>query len=358
VGYLRLRKTEYGGDATETDCLVGGSPVITPVSSAREAGSSAHTDPSRAGFLAIAERGIGDALTLLPSLRALRAARPELRIELLTPGLFPLADNLRHTVTVLDHRPLEGLDHAGRLAWLRGRNAEWVWNTEGGAGPWTATLRRADHPTWVTAPAQREWGSKNVLRVRFAQLEKLFPDLPEPREVGISLTRSQAEARDAFRAGFAPDGVLVAIQPGAGDRRRIWPAEKFRALACALAERPQVTVLFFLSEAEAFFREPGYLPPAANLRFVSGRLEDIVPKLAACDLCIGNDSGFYHLGFALGSRVVGIHRSLRGARRWSYGSPRSRVVISWMPRQLDSDWTRWVAVRRVLRAARRLTPGL
>jgi ADP-heptose:LPS heptosyltransferase len=91
---------------------------------------------------------------------------------------------------------------------------------------------------------------------------------------------------------------------------------------------------------------------------VSAPLEDVVPKLAACDLCIGNDSGFYHLAFALGLRVVGIHRSLRGAQRWAYRSPRSRVVISWMPRQIEQDWARWISVSRVLRAARRLAPEL
>ena len=119
-----------------------------------------------------------------------------------------------------------------------------------------------------------------------------------------------------------------------------------------------MTVLFFLSDTEALFREPGYLPDRPNMRSVSAPLEDVVPKLAACDLCIGNDSGFYHLAFALGLRVVGIHRSLRGAQRWAYRSPRSRVVISWMPRQLDQDWARWVSVQRVLRAVRRLVPEL
>jgi ADP-heptose:LPS heptosyltransferase len=319
---------------------------------------SVANDLSRPGFVAIAERGIGDALTLLPSLRALRAARPELRIELLTPGLYPLADNLRDTATILDHRPLNGLGDEARLAWLRARNAGWVWNTEGERGPWTAALRRSDHPTWVTAPSQREWGSRNVLRVRFAQLRELFPGLTAPGEVGIRLTPAQEAARRAFRAAFPHDSLLVAIQPGAGDPKRTWSAEKFRALAGALAERPQVTVLFFLSDTEALFRAPGYLPDRVNLRRVSARLEDVVPKLAACDLCIGNDSGFYHLAFALGLRVVGIHRSLRGAQRWSYRSPRSRLVISWMPRQLERDWVRWVSVRRVLRAARRLAPEL
>jgi ADP-heptose:LPS heptosyltransferase len=308
--------------------------------------------------VAIAERGIGDALTLLPSLRALRAARPDLRIELLTPGLYPLADNLRETAAVLDHRPLDGLGAEERLAWLGARNAGWVWNTEGERGPWTAALRRSDHSTWVTAPAQREWGSRNVLRIRFAQLRQLFPGLTAPGEVGIRLTPAQEAARRTFRAGFPHDSVLVAIQPGAGDPKRSWPAEKFRALAVALAERPQVTVLLFLGDTDALFRAPGYLPDRANMHCVSAPLEDVVPRLAACDLCIGNDSGFYHLAFALGLRVVGIHRSLRGAQRWAYRSPRSRVVISWMPRQLAPDWARWVSVPRVLRAARRLAPEL
>jgi ADP-heptose:LPS heptosyltransferase len=308
--------------------------------------------------VAIAERGIGDALTLLPSLRALRAAHPDLRIELLTPALYPLADNLRDTATVLDHRPLDGLGDEARLAWLRVRNPGWVWNTEGERGPWTAALRRSDDPTWVTAPSQREWGSRNVLRVRFAQLRELFPGLTAPGEVSMRLTPAQEAARRAFRAGFPHDSLLVAIQPGAGDPKRNWSAEKFRALAGALADRPKVTVLFFLSDTEALFRAPGYLPDRVNMHYVSARLEDVVPKLAACDLCIGNDSGFYHLAFALGLRVVGIHRSLRGAQRWAYRSPRSRVVISWMPRQLEQDWARWVSVPRVLRAARRLAPEL
>jgi ADP-heptose:LPS heptosyltransferase len=309
-------------------------------------------------FLAIAERGIGDALTLLPSLRALRTARPDLRIELLTSGLFPLVDNLRDTATILDHRPVAGLRDVERLAWLRERKVQWVWNTEGERGPWTGALRGLRHPTWLTAPPQRTWGHKNVLRVRFEELQLLFPELRVPGEIGLSLTPEQRAASLAFRAGFPPSHLLVAIQPGAGDLNRAWPAEKFRALATALAELPRVTVLVFLGESETLFRAPGYLPECPNLRWLSEPLDTALPKLAACDLYIGNDSGFYHLAFALGLRVVGIFRSLRSARRWAHRSPRSRVVFSWMPRQLHPDWTRWVSTQRVLRAARKLVADL
>ncbi|HEX6106119.1 MAG TPA: glycosyltransferase family 9 protein [Gemmatimonadales bacterium] len=309
-------------------------------------------------LLAIADRGIGDALTLLPSLAALRGARPDLHLELLTPGLFPLGENLRDIATVLDHRPLAGLIPEARLAWLLDRDPRWVWNTEAEQGPWARALGTASRPTWVTAPSQRHWGSRNVLPVRFAQLRVLFPDLPRPGEVRLPLTPSQEAARRGFRESLPPGERLVAIQPGAGDARRVWPAEKFRRLARILAERPQVTVLVFVGEGEQRFRAPGYLTERSNLRLVSEPLEDVVPRLAACDVCISNDSGFYHLAFALGVRAVSIHRSVRGARRWSYRSPRSRAVCNWMPRQLDPEWGRWVSVSRVLRAVRRLAPGV
>jgi ADP-heptose:LPS heptosyltransferase len=312
--------------------------------------------PAAPVLLTIAERGIGDGLTLLPSLRALRSARPELSMELLAPGLTPLAENLRDTATVLDHRPFEDWSAADRLAWLRDRQPQWVWNTEGERGPWTAALRGNGNSLWVNAPDQRHWGSRNVLAVRSGQLRELFPELPATSAPELSLTPSQETMCRAFRETLPRESVLIAIQPGAGDPRRVWPAEKFRALALALTERAGVTVLLFLSDAESRFAEPGYLPERPNLRLVRAPLDDVVPRLAACDLSIGNDSGFYHLAFALGVKVVGIHRSLRGARRWSYRSPRSRVVISWMPRQLDRDWARWVSVRRVLRAAERLLP--
>jgi hypothetical protein len=312
---------------------------------------------SEPSFLAIADRGIGDALTLLPSLRALRTAHPKLRIELITSGLFPLADNLRDTAMILDHGPVARLRDGERLTWLRERNLQWVWNTEGERGLWTETLRAASHPTWITAPGQRTWGHRNVLRVRFEQLRSLFPELRAPGDIGLSLTPAQRALGRAFRAGFPPTHLVVAIQPGAGDLNRAWPAEKFRALTSALAELPRVTVVMFLGEGETRFRVPGYLPERPNLRWVSEPLESVLPKLAACDLFIGNDSGFYHLAFALGLRVVGIFRSLRSAQRWAHRSPRSRVVLCWMPRQLHPDWARWVSMRRVLRTARRLVAG-
>lgn len=316
------------------------------------------TSLSPAAFLAIADRGIGDGLTLLPSLQALQRARPDLSINLLTPGLFSLAENVRGIAHIVDPRPLAGLDERQRLEWLHERNFVWVWNTEGRNGMWGRALAEIPRPTWITAPTQQSWGSRNVVRVRFQELRALFPELQAPGAPTLSLTPDQLAMRDAFRARFRSDHRLIAVQPGAGDPRREWSADKFRAMITRLADRPRVTVVLFLGDSDSVFHAAEYLPRHPHVVRVAEPLHSAVPKLAACDLFIGNDSGFYHLAFALGLKVVGVYRSLRGSQRWGHRSPRSRQVICWMPRQLHPDWSRWVSVRRVLRAARVLDPAL
>jgi len=311
-------------------------------------------DLDRPGFLAIAERGIGDALTMIPGLRALRAAHPELRIEFLAPGLLPLAPNLRDAATILDHRPIAALNTEQRLAWLRERNTTWVWNTEAETGGWSRALPGAGRPTWMTAPTQRHWRG-HVVQVRFAQLRTLFPDLREPGGIDIPLTAEQEVAR---RSQLVPGRTLIAIQPGAGDARKLWPAEKFAELIAVLTEHDPVIVLLFLSGEEPQFSVDGFLPARDNLRRFQLPLADALPVLAAADLFIGNDSGFGHLAFALGLRTVVVFRSLASARRWGYRAARARAVFPYVPKPFSREWSRWISVRRVLRTARRLLPGM
>src|SRR2546430_3918627 len=141
-------------------------------------------DLSKPGFLAIAQRGIGDALTLLPSLRALRAARADVRIELVAPGLLVLAENARDTATIVDDLPLAALDDDERTRWLRTRNFAWVWNTEGEQGPCHAAIQAAAGPRWISTATQKYWRGRNVLRVRFAQLARLCPEVRTPGQIG------------------------------------------------------------------------------------------------------------------------------------------------------------------------------
>ena len=277
---------------------------------------------------------------------------------MLAPGLLPLAANVRETVTIQDHRPLAALPREAKLAWLKQRDFDWVWNTEGEESSWHSVLAHSGNPNWFTTPTQKRWLGRHVLRVRFRQLRVRFPELRGYPEPALTLTPFQEGVCRSFRSAFPPGQTLVAIQPGAGAPERVWPPEKFRDLISALVADSQVTVLLFLSDAESEFATPGYLPARDALRFVSKPLEHSLPELAACDLFIGNDSGFYHLAFALGLKVVGIYRSFGAAHTWAYRSPRSRAVFVYLPGSLRRHWKRWLSVRRVLRAAAALVPGL
>lgn len=310
-------------------------------------------DLDRPGFLAIAERGIGDGLTMVPSLRALRAAHPELRMEFLAPGLLPLAANLRDAATILDHRPIAALSSDQRLAWLRDRNTTWVWNTEAEAGTWSRALQGGVPPTWITSPTQRHWRGQ-VIQVRFQQLRTLFPDLRTAGGMDLSLTAEQEAVRHGLRMAGR---TFIAIQPGAGDQRKLWPPEKFAELIVALTERASVFVLLFLSGEEPQFSASGFLPVRDNIRTVQLPLADALPVLASADLFIGNDSGFAHLAFALGLRSVVIFRSLASARRWGHRDRRARALFPYMPKPFGGEWSGWVSVRRVLRTVWRLLPG-
>src|SRR5262245_51627196 len=273
-------------------------------------------DRDRPGFLAIAERGIGDALTMVPSLRALRAAHPELRVEFLAPGLLPLAPNLLDVATIIDHRPIAGFTREERLAWLRQQNFTWVWNTEGEAGAWSRALLDVGRPTWITSPAQRHWRG-HVIKVRLHQLRVLFPEVRGLAGMGLSLTEEQEAKRRSQRM---PGRTVIAVQPGAGNVNRVWPAEKFAELIRLLTESGTVTVRLFLSGDESQFSTPGFLPVRDNIRHVHLPLEEAVPLLASADVFVGNDSGFGHLAFALGLRTVVVFRSLASARRWGHRS--------------------------------------
>jgi ADP-heptose:LPS heptosyltransferase len=194
-----------------------------------------------------------------------------------------------------------------------------------------------------------------VVHVRFEQLRTLFPGLRNPGGIDLALTAEQEETR---RSQLVPGRTLIAVQPGAGDARKLWPAEKFAELIAALTERESVTVLLFLSGEEPQFSVDGFLPARDNLRRVQLPLAEALPLLAAADLFIGNDSGFGHLAFAMGLRTLIVFRSLASARRWGYRAARTRTVFPYVPKLLSREWSRWISVRRVLRTARRLLPGL
>jgi ADP-heptose:LPS heptosyltransferase len=304
-------------------------------------------------LLVISEIGLGDALTLLPALRALNALRPGLSIDMLAPSLFPLRDNVRDVVSVLDPRILRIGSTGDQRDWLGAQGYDAVWNTENEHSSWRPVLAEEGNPRWISASPHKSWPHRHVLGLRVEQLRGLFPELGDSCDPRLELTPEQSQARDRFRSLFPPGELLVAMQPGAKDKTKVWPAEKFITLAGALAGRPGTTVCFFLAPDDRTTFER-LLPDIPGVHRITESLEVLLPELAACRLFIGNDSGFYHLAYALGLDVVGIYRSRRNRKVWSYPTPKSRGVYFYLPSPLRHHWKRCLSVGRVRRAVERL----
>jgi ADP-heptose:LPS heptosyltransferase len=118
-------------------------------------------------------------------------------------------------------------------------------------------------------------------------------------------------AGDVRAAGAALDGLagpLVVVHPGASDARRCWPAERFAAVADALAACGATVAVVGAGSADA---RAGAELRAATRRPVLdlvGRLDlpALVGVLSRAELVLANDSGPRHLAAAVGTPTVGV----------------------------------------------------
>lgn len=127
--------------------------------------------------------------------------------------------------------------------------------------------------------------------------------------IGAELHVTQRDRREAARI-FPADMAqpLVVIQPAASDCRRCWSAERFAAVADALArEGALIAVNGTETEAPIVHRVIESMHyPAADL---SGRLSlhGLCGLLERAALLVSNDTGPLHLALAIGTPCVGIY---------------------------------------------------
>lgn len=106
----------------------------------------------------------------------------------------------------------------------------------------------------------------------------------------------------------AAEGPLVVIQPGATDPRRRWPAERFAAVADALAEEG-ATVAVNGTESEAPLVGAVLKAMRHHAIDLSGKatLSALCGLLERCTLIVANDTGPLHLALEMGTPGVGIY---------------------------------------------------
>lgn len=168
----------------------------------------------------------------------------------------------------------------------------------------TIGLKAAD-----AAPLDRwvPYGGVGNTRLRLLEVAALagaYAWHAEPELTVTEADRKQAEL--ALPAGQARR--LVLLQPGASDLRRRWPAERFAAVADALAQDGTLIAVNGTQDEAPLVRA---VIGAMRHRAVdlSGKLSlaGLCGLLERCALLISNDTGPLHLGLAIGTPCVGVY---------------------------------------------------
>jgi len=235
--------------------------------------------------------GLGDLLTAVPALRAIRRAYPQHRITLCTPAAFaPLAALSGAVDEVHDARPLAPLDTD-----LAG--SELAVNLHG-HGPQSHRVVEAMRPSRVIAfrhPAvawslrSPEWRTKEHEVLRWCRLLESYGLVTDAHDLHLEVP------------GVARDQRLTLIHPGAASGSRRWPAQRFAAVARNEAARGRrVLVTGGLAERELARRvaDMAGLPLAA---VVAGRtgVSELARLMARGGRLVCGDTGVAHLATAL-----------------------------------------------------------
>lgn len=289
--------------------------------------------------------GIGDLVLATGALRALRAAFPEARIDVLAKSYaksLVIGPEMADGVVVYDF-PWTAFHGKYRLTRYRFRE---LWEL-------VSQLRRARYDVVLNARADVRnnllgalIGGGRFVSVSCGFADFLATEVVQPRSEAhrsddwrMVVERLSGPAPLAAKPRLAVDEALrlkvaaslgvtgtsrtlvIGIHPGARIAIRRWGIERFAAVGDAISSRLGARLLVF-AEPDGYGSD---IPLRSPFVVVKRPLPEMVAALAACDLLICNDSGPMHIASALGVPVV----ALFGPTRLEWFGPRggrSRIV--------------------------------
>lgn len=296
--------------------------------------------------------GLGDLLCSVPALRALRRARPDVHVALVTwPEMAPVVARMSHYVDEL--LPFPGVDGIPERPPRREAWEEFVRSTSQ-RGFDVAVQCYGDNPVandvtaavgarvvagfaptaWSPPPEQREhhlpypvhehevWRHLHLverLGVRLLPGDDVmeFP-VRGPDE------RAAADLRGRHR--LAP-GRYAVLHPGASASTRRWPPGSYAAVGDHLHDAGLAVVLIGQpGERDVCAEVAGRMSrPAANLAGATD-LGSLAALLRDSALLVGNDTGTAHLAAAVGARSITVFQP-GDPRRWAHPGARHVALL-------------------------------
>ncbi|WP_248962936.1 glycosyltransferase family 9 protein [Sphaerisporangium perillae] len=283
--------------------------------------------------------GLGDLLTAVPALRALRRAHPGHRLVLAAPaalaGLVSLFDAVDELLDVSGPGPVP-LDRPAVAVNLHGRGPQSV-----------AALSRTRpgrllthaHPEFpgLEGPPWRQ--SMHEVRRWCALLE--WYGLPaDPADLLLDPARllpGQVPVPDT--AGGDGQGHVI-VHPGAASRARRWPVERFAEVAAALEHAGHRVLITGDAAGRSLAFRAGTLAGLPVEQIVAGRtdLRDLARLVAGARLVICGDTGVAHLATAFATPSVVLFGPV-SPRQWG-PPPTGRHVALWSGRHGDPHGNR------------------
>ncbi|MFJ6793145.1 glycosyltransferase family 9 protein [Streptomyces sp. NPDC091268] len=282
----------------------------------------------RPRVLVLRALGLGDLLTVVPCLRALRRHVPGCELVLAAPGRLAAVAGATGLVDRLLPTAAPGRDVPAELDWA-GPPPELAVDLHGNGPPSHLLLQRLRphrllayrHPGTPDLPGP-EWREDEHERERWCRLLRWYGIAADPADLSI-----------AAPACASPAPGAVVVHPGADAGARRWPPERFAAVVRALRRAGHEVVVTAGAGEEALARRVAADAGLPGRAVIGGSRDVPFPQL--CALVAGarcvlvGDTGLAHLATALGTASVVLFGPV-APRLWG-PPPHARHRVLWCP---------------------------
>lgn len=296
-----------------------------------------------AAILLVRLSAIGDAIHALPVLNALRDRFPRARLGWVVEG---------RTATLLEGHPsLDQLFNV-RRGWLKRPSEVWALRKQLHAARFDTAvdvqgLTKSAIVAWLSG-ARRRIGFGDAKGRELSQwfyTDRVATDAPHIIDANLQLLRALDirppywTAGDPFRLPEKPQdaaaaerirsaaGAFAIVNPGAGWVSKLWPPERFGAVARYLNQKHGLPVLVVWAGDDEHQR-------AEQIAAVAGDGTKVAPPTSLGELAalcrraaifIASDTGPLHLAAAVGTRCVGLFGPMPAERNGPYGDGHETV---------------------------------